>query len=152
MLLYTSIKYLHILLAIVAVGFNISYAIWLLRAAKEPTNLGFALRGIKFLDDRFANPAYGLLLVTGLAMVFVGSIPLTTFWILAALVLWLLAILLGLLFYTPTLRQQIAVLEKDGASSSEFQRLSQRGTLLGIVLAVIVLLILVMMVFKPGLS
>jgi len=150
MLLYTSIKYLHILLAIVAVGFNISYAIWLTRAAKEPTNLSFALRGIKFLDDRFANPAYGLLLVTGLALVFVGSIPLTTFWILAALVLWILAIILGLLFYTPTLRQQIAVLEKEGANSAEFQRLSQRGTILGIVLAVIVLLILVMMVFKPG--
>ncbi|MGH2673114.1 MAG: hypothetical protein ACRDHC_09065 [Actinomycetota bacterium] len=38
------------------------------------------LRGIKVLDDRFANPAYGLLLVTGLIMVWVGDLSLTQFW------------------------------------------------------------------------
>ena len=60
--LYPYIKLLHVLLAIVAVGFNASYGIWLARAAREPEHLGHVLRGIKILDDRFANPAYGLLL------------------------------------------------------------------------------------------
>ena len=152
MTLYSLIKYLHVLLAIVAVGFNMTYAIWIMRAAKEPAHLSFALRGIKTLDDRFANPAYAFLLITGLAMVFVGGIPLTTFWIGAALVLWIAAVLIGLFLYTPTLRNQIAVLEKDGASSAEFQQLSQRGTILGIVLAVIVLVIVFLMVTKPTLG
>jgi hypothetical protein len=52
---------------------NASYAIWLARAAREPQHLGHVLRGVKLLDDRFANPAYGLLLVTGLLNVVVGG-------------------------------------------------------------------------------
>ncbi len=52
------LKYLHIFFAIVAVGFNISYAVWLARAARTPQHLGLALRGVKFLDDYFANPCY----------------------------------------------------------------------------------------------
>src|SRR5574341_1748934 len=110
MSLYMIIKFVHVLLAIIAVGFNASYGIWLARAAREPAQLGHVLRGIQVLDDRFANPAYGLLLLTGLAMVWLGNIPLTTFWIAAALALWLLAVILGLAGYTPTLRNQIRVL------------------------------------------
>ena len=36
MTLYEFLKYIHVVLAIVAIGFNISYAIWLQRAAKDP--------------------------------------------------------------------------------------------------------------------
>ncbi len=69
--IYTLLKFAHILLAIIAVGFNASYAIWIRRATREPQHLGHVLRGIKFLDNRLANPGYGLLLVTGLSMVWV---------------------------------------------------------------------------------
>lgn len=148
--LYDIFKYLHILLAIIAVGFNISYAIWLQRAARQPENLDFTLRGIKTLDDYFANPAYILLLLTGLAMVFTTSIPLTTFWISAALVLWVIMLILGIGFYTPTLRNQIKALEAQGPDSIEYKRLNQRGMILGIVLAVIVIVIIALMVFKPN--
>ena len=44
--LYPWLKTLHNLFAIVAVGFNISYAIWQARAAREPEYMGYALRGI----------------------------------------------------------------------------------------------------------
>jgi hypothetical protein len=37
---------------------------------------------VRFLDDRIANPAYVLLLVTGLSMVWVGDLDLTQFWLL----------------------------------------------------------------------
>ena len=62
---YTLLKFVHVLLAITAVGSNITYAIWNARAAAEPTHAAFALRGVAFIDRRVANPAYGLLLVTG---------------------------------------------------------------------------------------
>ena len=146
---YEVIKFLHILLAIVAVGFNATYGIWLARAAREPEHVAFTLRGVKLLDDRFANPAYALLLVTGLLMVWIGDLDLTQFWLLAALVLYAIAVVLGLLVYTPTLRNQIAVLESSGAASAEFQALSRRGTALGIVLAVDVIVIVFLMVTKP---
>ncbi len=149
--IYSLIKFVHVLLAIVAVGFNASYGVWLARAAREPDHLSHVLRGIKILDDRFANPAYGLLLVTGLTMVLVGNLPITTLWITAAIVLWLVAVVLGLAAYTPTLRRQIRALETAGADSPEFRRLSQRGIVLGIVLAVVVVLIVFLMVVKPTL-
>lgn len=148
---YEVIKFFHVLLAIVAVGFNATYGIWLARAAKEPEHEAFTLRGVKLLDDRFANPAYALLLVTGLLMVWVGDLDLTQFWLLAALVLYAVAVGLGLLVYTPTLRQQIAALGSSGAASAEFQTLSKRGTTVGIVLAIDVIVIVFLMVTKPTL-
>lgn len=149
-MLFNAVKFVHILLAIVAVGFNASYAVWLRRAAGAPEHEGFALRGVKFLDDRIANPAYGLLLLTGLLMVFLSGIALTTFWIAAALVLWLIAMVSGLALYTPALRRQIEALETSGPQSPEYQALDRRATVLGIAIAVVVLLILALMVFKPG--
>jgi uncharacterized membrane protein len=146
---YEVIKFFHVLLAIVAVGFNATYGIWLARAARQPEHEAFTLRGVKLLDDRFANPAYALLLITGLLMVWIGDLDLTQFWLLAALVLYAIAVILGLLVYTPTLRNQIAVLESSGAASTEFQALSRRGTALGIVLAVDVIVIVFLMVTKP---
>ena len=148
---YDVLKFLHVVFAIIAVGFNASYGIWLARAARERDHEAFALRGVKVLDDRFANPAYALLLVTGLLMVWVGDLDLTQFWLLTALVLYLAAIALGLLVYTPTLRRQIAVLESAGPDAPEFQALSARGTTVGITLAVIVVVIVFLMVTKPTL-
>src|SRR3989441_11009182 len=70
---YSLLKFVHVLLAITAVGSNITYAAWNARAAREPQHLAFVLKGIQFLDNRVANPAYGLLLVTGLMLVAVGN-------------------------------------------------------------------------------
>jgi len=150
-LLYTSVKFIHILLAIAAVGFNASYGVWLSRAAQNPPAAGLLLRGVQFMDNRIANPAYGLLLLTGLAMVFTAGIPITTFWIAAATILWLIAIVWGAAMYTPTLRRQIETLDAKGFDSPEFQQLSRRGTIIGLVNMVPILLILIMMVFKPTL-
>jgi uncharacterized membrane protein len=147
---YTITKLVHIVLAIVAIGFNASYGVWLARARREPEHLPHVLRGIKTLDDRFANPAYALLLVTGLLMVTVGNIPLTTFWIAAALVLWVTVVAIGLGLYTPMLRRQIRVLEGEGPDSPAYARLSTRATLVGILTTIPVALILILMVFKPA--
>jgi uncharacterized membrane protein len=149
MTLYTFLKFLHVLLAIIAVGFNASYGIWVARAARSPEHELHVLSGIKILDDRFANPAYALLLVTGISMVAVGNLSLGTFWLATSLVLYGILLVLGLGVYTPTLRKQIAVLEIQGPASEEFRRLAQRGTILGILLAVIVIGIVFLMVTKP---
>lgn len=146
---YEILKFLQVVLAIIAVGFNASYGVWLARAARERDHEAFALRGVKVLDDRFANPAYGLLLVTGLLMLWVGDLDLTQFWLLAALVLYAVAIGVGLFVYTPTLRNQISVLASSGPTSPEFEALARRGTTVGIVLAVDVIAIVFLMVTKP---
>lgn len=144
------LKFVHVLLAMVAVGFNASYGIWLARAAKAPqATQSHVLRTIKFLDDRIANPAYGLLLLTGLLMIFSAGIP-VRLWIALSIGLWLVLIVVGLGVYTPTLRDQIRVLESEGPGSEEYQRLSSRGRTLGIVLGIIVVVIVFLMVTKPA--
>ena len=150
--LYPWLKVVHILLAIVAVGFNLTYGILIRRAAAEPQHLGHTLRSVKLLDDRFANPAYGLLFVVGLAMVFIGFPDITDLWILLAIGLYLLAVLLGFAVYSPLLRRQIAAVESAGPDSEEYRALASRGASMGMLLGAIVVAIIVLMVLKPTLG
>ncbi len=148
---YTVLKFVHVLLAITAVGTNVTYGVWLSRAARDLQHLSFALRGVKMLDDRIANPAYGLLLVTGVAMIFAGRLAWTTPWLLTALILYGILLLLGLARYSPLLRRQMTEFQTAGPDSPEFRRLSTRGARLGALIAVVVLLIIFPMVTKPAL-
>ncbi len=150
-MLYSIVKWLHILSAMVAVGSNITYGIWISRASRNPEALPFTLRGVKLIDDRLANPAYGLLLITGLLMVFIVRFPLTTPWILTALILYAALALTGFFGYTPTLKRQIQLLESQGPASAEYQTLARRGTLIGILVAILAVSIIFLMVVKPAL-
>ena len=148
--LYLVLLYVHILSAIVAVGSNITYGVWSVRAAGDPAHLGFSLKGIKFIDDRIANPSYGVLLLTGLVMVFMQW-KITDLWIIIALVLFAAVAVLGFGFYSPLLKNQIRLVEAGQASSPEYTRLAGLSARFGPGLGIIVLVILVMMVFKPSL-
>ena len=149
--LYLVLKYIHIFSAIVAVGSNLTYGVWFARAGTRPEQLGFALKGIKFIDDRIANPAYGVLFLTGLIMIFLGHWSITSFWIIVAIVLFIVLAVLGFAVASPQFRNQIRLVDAGDTSSPEFVRNARRGQILGPVLGVIVLVILAMMVFKPTL-
>jgi hypothetical protein len=145
-MIYNLLKYIHILSAIVAVGSNITYAVWNVRGAMEPAHLGFALRGIAFIDRRVANPAYGLLLLTGLVMVF-GRWGFRG-WVVAALVLFALLVVVAV-FYSRALSRQTQALEAEGHATPAYEQLAGRARRYGIGTLVIVLVILFIMVFKP---
>jgi uncharacterized membrane protein len=55
---YLLLKLLHVLAAIVAVGANLTYGIWMTRASRSPYVLPFTLRGIKLIDDHVARLDY----------------------------------------------------------------------------------------------
>lgn len=148
--LYPWLKTLHILFAIVAVGFNISYGIWQARASREPQHMGYALRGIKFMDDRVANPAYIGLAVLGVIMVLIGPWEFEQIWIAVSIGLYVLLAVVGFALYSPTLKRQIAAYEASGAQSDEFAALTTRSRVLGAVLGVLVVAIITLMVVKPG--
>lgn len=147
---YTLTKFVHVTLAIVALGANATYGLWLARVAKMPqeTQL-FVLRTIKLIDDRMANVAYGLLVVTGLLMVFLAGYSLTTTWIAAALVLYVIAIVMAFTLISPNFRRAITALESEGASSDAYRRAMSQGRLYGISITVVVLAIVFLMVVKP---
>jgi hypothetical protein len=145
---YTLLTYLHVLLAITALGSNITYGVWNALAAREPAHAPFALRGIAFIDQRVANPAYGGLLVTGLVLVAVGQWGFRG-WVIAALILFALLIVVAIGFYSRVVRQQIQVMETEGLASPAYKRLEGQATTYGIVSLVIALAIVFMMVVKP---
>jgi hypothetical protein len=145
---YTLLKFVHVLLAIIAVGSNITYGVWNGLAAREPVHLPFAVRGIAFIDRRVANPAYGLLLITGLALLAAGKWGFRG-WVIVALVLFALLIVVAIGFYSRVVRQQIQALETEGQASAAYKGLTGQATTYGVVSLVLALAIVFMMVVKP---
>jgi len=149
---YTLVKFFHVLIAIIAVGFNASYGIWISRAEKEQEHELHVMRGIKVLDDRYANPGYALLLLTGLWMTRLGHLSiLHTFWLGTALIIYVVTALLAALVYTPTLKKQIALLEAGQRATPAYEAVAKRGKFLGFLLGVFVITIVFFMVTKPTL-
>jgi uncharacterized membrane protein len=113
------------------------------------TELAFALKTVKVMDDYVANPCYILLPITGALMVHVAGYPWKLLWIHMSLALLVVLAALGFGVYSPTLRKQIAALERGGPTDPEFVSLGRRGAMLGGIMGVVVFAILGLMVYKP---
>ncbi|OGO70529.1 MAG: hypothetical protein A3G84_08785 [Chloroflexi bacterium RIFCSPLOWO2_12_FULL_71_12] len=148
---YLLLKFVHVSLAIVAVGANLTYGIWLNRAERDPQHLAYVLRTVKLLDQRVANPSYGLLLVTGLALAWIGSIPYETFWIAASLALYLVAVAVGIVLYAPVIRRQLELASAGQAGTPAYRAVAARGRAMGVITGVVVIAIVFLMVVKPAL-
>jgi uncharacterized membrane protein len=149
--LFNVVKLLHILFVITAVGSNISYGIWQGIAGSDVERERFVLRGIKFIDDRVANPAYILVLITGLIMAG-WHYSYSTRWIIAAIILFVIVLLLGLTVYSPALVRQIEVLDREGNQTPSYRRANLRATLVGIAIFIPIMAILFLMINKPSLG
>jgi uncharacterized membrane protein len=144
------LKTLHVMSAIVAVGANVTYGVWSSRGERDPDHLGFALRGVIFLDQRIANPAYGVLLVTGVVMA-VTQYTISMTWILTGLAIYIVVALLAVVVLSPAMKRQVTALETEGQASAAYR--SARSTVAGVGMFIAVLLVLVIadMVVKPQL-
>ena len=81
--LYT-LKFPHIILAIIAVGFSTTYGLLIGRARRRGTDgREMKLRAThhQFMDDYIANPSYILLRMTGVGMVQDAGYPFSLKWI-----------------------------------------------------------------------
>src|SRR5437899_926995 len=97
-----------------------------------PGAISGARTAVRAGAGRLANPSYGLLLVTGLAMTYLGGLSLATPWIAVSLVLYVVLVLGGLLVYTPTLREQLRLAEAGAIGTADYEALSNRGRIVGI--------------------
>ncbi|MDE3113135.1 MAG: DUF2269 family protein [Chloroflexota bacterium] len=145
---YLLLKFVHVLLAILAVGYNFSYGVWRALARGDRERVRFALAGIQRLD-RIANAGYGLLLVTGLAMVFLHNIPIRTFWVETSISLWILVAVVGMAVYARVARRQRALLDSTGPDDPAYRAADARSTQLGIGVTILVVIIVFLMVVKP---
>jgi hypothetical protein len=149
--MYQILKFIHVFAAIIAVGFNFSYIVWLVKGKMEKEHLLFSLRGIKLMDDRVANPCYGLALITGFAMSYIaGYNILTVPWILYPLILFAIMGILAFGFYSPTLKKQIKIVEECGGDSPEYKAIEKRQMFVGGILFVLAISVIAIMVIKPS--
>lgn len=142
------LKLVHVTAAIVGVGSNLTYAYWLRRAGVDRDRLVDAIHGIRGLDRRIANPAYVVLLLSGLAMATIGPFTFDATWLRAALGLYVVVVVLGVTMFAPAIRVQLAEAERDPTSEA-YRRAARRSNALGLAVTAIVLAILVLMVTKP---
>jgi uncharacterized membrane protein len=142
------LKLIHVLAAIVAVGANVTYAFWLRAAGREPARLVFVIETVRTLDTRVANPAYGVLLITGVLMVMAGQYSFETAWLALAIALYVVVALLGIFAFAPAIRRQLAEAERDPTSAA-YEIAARRSSRLGWLTTAIVLVIVALMVLKP---
>lgn len=144
------LKLAHILAAVVAVGANVTYTFWIRRAERDPQHLAWTIGSIRKLDRTIATPSYVVVLLTGLAMVMGGYFSFEARWIQAAIVLYVVVVILAIAVYAPTFRRQLRAAEAN-PTSAEYRALSRRTQLYGWLVTGVVVVIFALMVFKPTL-
>lgn len=147
--MYLWLKLIHVVAAIAAVGTNLTYFWWLRVAREGGRDAVAALDGILALDRRLSNPAYIVLPLTGIAMVFVGDIGFSTLWVAAAIALYVGVGVVAGIFFAPALRRQVQ-LARDGHTGEDYASAGRRTQVTGSVTLLIVAAIIYLMVFKPG--
>jgi uncharacterized membrane protein len=147
--LYVFVKFVHILVAIIAVGSSAGSSFWLRLAQRSPANLSFALRTTRFLEDFITLPGLFILLFTGLWMASTRWSR-TLFWIRTGLTLVLLVILLVFLIVRFILSPLIKSVEGEGTQSPRAQRLELLFELFGGGGGLLLIVVVWLMVAKPG--
>lgn len=149
--MFTLLKIIHIISAITAVGTNLTYPFWLLRGDGSGKYQLHLLKGVKFLDNYVANPAYILVLFSGLGLWYkLGIDILDAPWLLASLSMFLVMAVIGFGIYSPLLKEQIQLLQSSTIKSREYRALDRKQKVVGLLLTFMALIIVALMVSKPS--
>lgn len=147
---YLPLKLVHVVSAIVAVGTNVTYFVFLraMRGRPQPEQ-SFILGTITWLDSHLANPGYVVLPITGVAMVLVGDLGFTTFWIAVAIGLYILVGVFAGVLFAPALRRLAEIVDAEDAGPTEYAAAWRRTGINGLVTMLPVAGILYLMVMQP---
>lgn len=143
----TTLLILHILSAMIAVGTNVSYLIWMRRAVVVPESREFTLTTVRILETRLAIPAYVIALATGVGLVLATPYPFNTPWIELSILLWVAIMAIGG-FHARVIKRQLAIADTD---SDAYESGHAKGRALMILLALCAIGTLYLMVAKPAL-
>ena len=139
----------HILFASVSIGATISYSFFIALAELEPRHLAYTLRAVRHSDRLVAIPAYLLSLVTGIWLVYETNVPLGRFWVVVSLVVYFIVLIVGFTVFGPTVRHELAALERGGFHDPVYRSLRRRAQLLSLGTIAALAMILALMVVKP---
>lgn len=149
--MYQVLVYIHIVCAVIWVGGSFFAQLLALRAqrASDPMVLPMIGRQLEYLGMRVFLPAAILLFIAGAAMV-IQNYSFGQTWVAVSMGLWLLSILAGALYIGPRTKRIAELFESEGPSSPAARGLLGKVFLVSRLELVAFAVILVMMVFKPG--
>lgn len=141
---------LHVLGVIAGLGANVTYVFWLSWAEREGAHFAFAVKGIHRIDRVLTNPAYAMILVTGILLILGEETwPFDQPWLVAGIVLYFLSGAISFAFFVPSIRTQLAEAE-GGPGSPAYQAAARRSRLMALLGVAIVATVVWLMVVKPG--
>ena len=90
-MLYLCLKYLHIVAAIFLFGFGMGSYLYLIAASRtaNPQVIAHVARMVVRFDTWITTPAGFIQIITGYALIKLAGLPLSTDWVLTALVIFL---------------------------------------------------------------
>ncbi len=149
MSVYLVVKFVHILVAIIAVGSSAGSSLWLRLAIRSPAHLSFALRSAKRLDEVVTRPGLVVIAVTGLWLA-ASRWSLGLFWVRAALILVVIVLVLLYAVVGPLLARLIHVTDNEGLATPAWKRSELLFEVFGGASGLIVVVIVWLMVTKPS--
>ena len=148
---YELLKSVHVLGAVIWVGGATATQLYAMRAKSsgEPARLAAFARDAEWVGPRVFLPMSLILVVTGFAMIADRNWDYEA-WIIIALVAWAASAITGAAFLGPESGRVAAAVEREGPESPEAQRRISRIFLISRIELLILLVIVVDMVVKPG--
>jgi uncharacterized membrane protein len=146
---YLVVKFVHILVAIIAVGSSAGSSLWLRLAIQSPSHLAFALRSAKRLDELVTRPGLIVMAATGLWMA-ATRWSLSLLWIRSALILVVIVLVLLYAVVGPLLARLIRVTDIEGFATPAWKRSDRLFEVFGGGAGLILVVIVWLMVTKPS--
>lgn len=142
--------FIHILAAIAGLGANLTYVLWLSWAQRDEAYFDVAVRGVHRLDRVLTNPAYAVILLTGILLIMGEETwPLDQVWLVAGIILYVVSGVISLTLFVPAIRTQLAE-AAGGPGSPAYQAAARRSRLMAWLGIAIVVVVVWLMVIKPG--
>lgn len=150
---YEVLLFVHLLAAMAWVGGDLMIQMFYLRARTNgPDAVARFAKDVEWIGLRLLNTASLLVVIFGVLLVIeVDGYEFSQFWITAALAMFLASAITGAGFLGPESGRIAALTETEGPTSPEVQRRISRVLLISRIEFVLLVLIVLDMVIKPGL-
>ncbi|MEX0988703.1 MAG: DUF2269 family protein [Actinomycetota bacterium] len=151
--LRTVLLYIHIVCAVVWVGGAVFAQVLAIRAERstDPSEIVRTGKSIEFVGQRLFIPASVILFLAGVWLVIDSAgYDFEQPWIAIAIVLWLTSALVGSLYLGPTSKKISLAFEAEGPTSASGTAMMKRVFLVSRIELLGLLLVIGLMVFKPG--
>jgi uncharacterized membrane protein len=150
---YNTFKFVHVFAAIVWVGAGLYFQFQATRLNRlgDPGRLAVFSKDVEFAGLRLLMPASIVVLLAGIAMVLYSpGLNFSDTWIAIGLMGYAATFVTGAAFIGPTAGKLGAAIEADGPDAPEVAALRKRIFTISRIDQVVLFLVIVAMVFKPG--